>query len=162
MRKNPTNSRESDLEREIRSQRKFNMSEAIARAGGAELLKGASPVTLKRQAELEIALYLESHLVGSGVPFENVLVRHVADSALLLEQGYEKPLCALKCVIDRLLRSEERLREFVRQIDAEWGRINQERPHFDRKGKPPSPDDPYTIASVQKSLSQLMSDLSSA
>jgi len=156
---NPQESQEADLEREIRSQRKFSMSEAIGRAGGADLLKGASPVTRKRQVELEIAQYLESHQDGFGITFENVLVRHVADSAFLLEQGYEQPLDALKFVIDQFLHSEERLREFVREIDAEWGRVNRERPHFERAGKPPSPDDPYTNTSVRNALSQLMKNL---
>lgn len=161
MSKEPTdrpNERDAELQREIRSHRKFNMAEAIGRAGGADMLKGASPVTHKRQAELEITQYLESHQVDVGVTFENVLARHVVESAPMLERGYKQPLIALKLMIKRLLRSDELLREFVREIDAEWGRVNRERPFFEQANEPPSPDDPYTIASVRNTLSRLMKD----
>lgn len=151
---------DADLQREIRSRRKFNIAEAIGRMGGADLLKGASPVTRKRQADFEIAQYLESQLIVLGDAFAIVLTRQVIESAFILECGYEQPIVALKFKIDQLLRSEGSLKEFVREIDAEWGRINQERPHFERPGKPPSPADPYTIESVRADLSRLQRDLS--
>lgn len=34
-----------------------------------------------------------------------------------------------------------------------------ERPHFELEGAPPHPDDPYTVASVRKSLSDLLEQL---
>ncbi|MCA9253027.1 MAG: hypothetical protein KDA54_18005 [Phycisphaerales bacterium] len=151
---------DADIQRDIRSHRKFNVAEAIGRMGGADLLKGASPVTLKRQAEFEIAQYLESQPIVLGDSLANVLTRHVIESTFILERGYEQPIVALKFIIDQLLRSEESLKEFVREIDAEWGRINQERPYFERPGQPPSPADPYTIESVRAALSKLKEALS--
>jgi hypothetical protein len=34
-----------------------------------------------------------------------------------------------------------------------------ERPYFDRPGRPPDPDDPYTTESVRASLSRLLETL---
>ena len=45
----------ADLERQIRADRKFSLSEAIRRMGGGGLMKGASPVSRTRQAEMAIA-----------------------------------------------------------------------------------------------------------
>ena len=75
MSKNPdTNSadRDAEIEREIQTNRKFSLSEAIGRMAGG-LMKGGSPVTRKRQAELEIDEYLRRHLVDSGGVLRSVL-----------------------------------------------------------------------------------------
>jgi hypothetical protein len=37
--------------------------------------------------------------------------------------------------------------------------MSGERPHFDREGRPPDPDDPYTQESVRTALSQLYGKL---
>ena len=58
-------------------------------------MKGGSPVTRQRQAELEINEYLRRHLVASV------------------------------------------LEAFVREADAEWGRVQDERPYFQVPGRPP-------------------------
>jgi hypothetical protein len=39
------------------------------------------------------------------------------------------------------------LREFVRRVDMRWGQMYDERPHFERPGHPPHPDDEYTLSS---------------
>ena len=123
---------DAELEREIRSQRKYSLDEAIGRAAG-DLLKGTSPVTHKRQAELEIEQYLEGHLADSEGALLIVLQREVRESEDLLERSYDQPLAALAGVTEHLLGLPERLRGFVRRVDAEWGRIYSERPYFDRK-----------------------------
>ena len=61
-----------EIEREIRTNRKFSLSEAIGRMAGG-LMKGGSPVTRKRQAELEIDEYLRRHLVDSAGVLRSVL-----------------------------------------------------------------------------------------
>jgi hypothetical protein len=48
----------AEIEREARTNRKFSFSEAIGQMGGGDFMKGGSPVTRKRQAELEIDEYL--------------------------------------------------------------------------------------------------------
>ena len=77
-----------------------------------------------------------------------------AESAALLTD-YDEPLAALASVIENLLDSEESLGRFVTKVDAEWGRLYSELPHFDRSQRPPDPDDPYTLASVRATLAAL-------
>lgn len=149
-----------DVEREIRKNRKFSLSEAIGRIAGGDFMKGGSPVSRKRQAELEIEDYLRRHLVDSGGVLRVVLLRHVGEG--LIERDYTEPLAVLAEYIPTLLASEHLLAEFVREADVEWGRIQDERPHFQKPGSPPHPHDPYTIASVRVGLSQLGERLASA
>ena len=149
----------AEIEREIRSGRKFSLAEAIGRLGGGELLKGSSPVTQKRQAELEIERYLESHLVDSEGALEVVLLRRVRESEILFRMGYEQPLTALALFCERILGSEGLLQDFVNDVDAEWGRIYLERPHFQKDGRPPDAEDKYTFSSVRIALSGLTAKL---
>ena len=148
-----------ELERKIREHRKFSLAEAIGRLGGGDLMKGASPVTPQRQAELVIEDYLEKHLRDAEGALEVVLLRCVATSQTLLEVGYDQPLVGLGRYCRELLKSESRLQDFVRSVDSQWGRLYQERPYFEMPGRPASDDDPYTYESVAKQLQQLLDTL---
>ena len=157
----PLDPDDAQIEREIRSRRKFSLAEAIGRAGG-DLLKGASPVTRKRQAELQIEQFLERRLADSEGALRIVLLRRVSASERLVAAGYDQPLAVLAGVTGHLLESEERLEGFVRAVDAEWGRIYSERPHFELAGRPPDREDPYTRASVREALTRLLEALERA
>jgi hypothetical protein len=87
------------------------------------------------------------------------LSRQVVGSELLLK-NLDRPLTVLAGYVQRVLGSEYRLKELVRETDVEWGRVYGERPHFEREGSPPHPDDPYTVESVRGRLSQLIEKLS--
>ncbi|MEM1281255.1 MAG: hypothetical protein AAGG53_14835, partial [Cyanobacteria bacterium P01_H01_bin.152] len=65
-------------------------------------------------------------------------------------------LQALTELLQPLLTQDAYLREFVRRVDMRWGQMYDERPHFERPGHPPHPDDEYTIASVRSQLQALM------
>ena len=149
---------DAELEREVRARRKFSLAEAIGRAAG-DLMKGASPVTRERQAELEIEQYLEARLTDAAGALAVVLKRRVLGSEALLAAAYERPLEALARVVEHLLASEARLRRFVTRVDAEWGRIYSELPFFEREGGAPRPGDPYTVASVRGALAELLEQL---
>jgi hypothetical protein len=149
---------DADLEREIRADRKFSLTEAIGRMAGGGAMKGVSPVTGKRQAELEIGEYLNRHLIDAAGALGVVLLRRVRESAILLAK-YDQPLTALACCIQHLLDSDALLKDFVCEVDVEWGRIYDERPYFEREGFPPDPDDPYTTESVRLALSRLIAKL---
>jgi hypothetical protein len=151
---------EGELEREIRRERKFTLSEAIGRLAGPGAMKGISPVTRLRQADLQIEAWLESHLLDTG-GLAIVLHREVKESEILLN-NLDQPLIALAGYCQQVLDSEYLLKELVRSADCEWGRIMLERPHFEREGSPPHPDDPYTIASVRRTLSELLDRLAEA
>jgi hypothetical protein len=115
-----------EIEREIRTNRKFSLSEAIGRIAGGDFMKGGSPVSRQRQAELEIEEYLRHHLADSGGVLRSVLLRHLGES--LLNADYDRPLAALAQYISRVLASTQLLEEIVREADAEWGRVYDERP----------------------------------
>ena len=149
-----------EIERDIRRNRKFSLNDAIGQLAGGDFMKGGSPVSRERQAELEIEDYLRRHLVDSGGVLRRVLLRHLGES--LINRDYTAPLAALAEYIPQVLASEHLLAEFVREADVEWGRVQDERPHFEAPGRPPHPHDPYTIASVRLSLSELCERLASA
>ena len=148
-----------EIEREIRAHRKFSLSDAIGQVSGGEFMKGGSPVTRKRQAELEVEEYLRRHLVDPGGVLRIVMLRRLGES--LLNADYDQPLAALAEYIPGVLTSEHLLAELVREADAEWGRVQDERPYFQGPGCAPHPDDPYTIDSVRLTLFQLSETLAS-
>ncbi|HZN35583.1 MAG TPA: hypothetical protein VFB80_17260 [Pirellulaceae bacterium] len=150
---------DEDLEREIREGRKFSLAEAIGRLAGPGMMKGVSPATLKQQADAEIESFLERHLVGPAGAISVVLLRQVRESELLLN-NLEQPLVVLAGYIQRVLDSEYLLQELVRESDVEWGRVYGERPYFEKEGSPPHEEDPYTIDSVRRTLTQLLEKLS--
>jgi hypothetical protein len=147
--------RDAELEREIRKERKFSLSEAIGRLAGPGCMKGASPVSRARQAAAEIEDYLRIHLTDSAGGLRPVLLRNVRESELLLN-NLDQPLLVLAAYIQRVLGSEFLLKDFVREADVEWGQLLSERPLFEKEGAEPQPDDPYTLESVCRVLSRLV------
>lgn len=154
----PTSDKYAELEREIRSDRKFSLSEAVGRMAGSGMMKGVSPVAPKQQAEATIQEYLRFNLTDSGSVLGPVLLRNVGQSDLLIG-GYDRPLAALASYVRQILGSDYLLKELVRECDAEWGRAFGERPHFERPGCPSDPNDPYTSESVRTALSALLGKL---
>jgi hypothetical protein len=150
---------DAELEREIRKERKFTVAEAIARMAGPGAMKGESPVPRQQQAALEIENWLRHHMLPGAGELEVVLLRCIKESELLLD-NFERPLFVLAAYCHQVLDSEYLLKELVRQADVEWGRVQGERPHFEKEGSPPDPDDPYTFQSVRKTLAGLIDALS--
>lgn len=150
-----TSDADKELEREIRADRKFSLAEAIGRLAGPGMMKGISPVPLKQQAEAQLEEYIRQNLTdGEGV-LKEVLIRCMKQSDILLN-NFEQPLAALANGIRRILDSEYLLQELVRETDAEWGRVFGERPFFEMHGRPPHPDDPYTLEGVRANLQKLL------
>ena len=152
---------DAELEREIRQERKFSIEEAIARRAGKDLMKGASPVTLQRQAALAIENFLDRQLIDSEGALREVLLRQARESEVLFKMNYEQPLVALAQFIESVLNSEGRLQNFVLEVDAYWGRMYYERPHFQKPGMEADADDPYTFSSVRTELTRLLEQLQS-
>jgi hypothetical protein len=147
-----------EIEREIREQRKFSPTEALARMAGPGALKGASPVSRLQRAEIEIGIWSRAHLADSSGALSSVLQRHLNGSELLLK-NLDEPLVALIDFCEHVLESEDRLGELVRQADVEWGQNADERPSFEKEGFPAQPEDPYTLESVRRTLSDLLRQL---
>ena len=149
---------DAELEREIRAERKFSLSEAIGRLAGPGAMKGVSPVTRTQQAAVEIQEYLNRHLTDTGGVLSGVLLRRVEASELLLKAP-DQPLVVLVDYVRRVLESAYGLSELVREADVEWGRVFGERPRFEKEGCPPAADDPYTHESVRTALTRLIEEL---
>jgi hypothetical protein len=149
---------DAELEREIRKERKFTLAEAIGRMAGPGAMKGESPIPRLQQAGVEIETWLTRHLADAAGGLNIVLLRAVKESELLLN-NLDQPLVVLGSYCQRILGSEYRLEELVRQADIEWGRVFDERPYFEKAGSPAHPDDPYTVESVRKTLSCLLKQL---
>src|SRR5438309_1795325 len=146
---------DAELERLIRVERKFSLSEAIGRLAGPGAMKGVSPIDRRQQAVAEIEEYIKRHLTDAAGVLSGVLHRHVRESEMLLK-GFEQPLVVLAGYVRLVLGSEYALNELVREADVEWGRVFGERPRLDKEGCPPAPDDPYTLESVRAALTQLV------
>jgi hypothetical protein len=154
----PSRPCDAELERQIRAERKFTLAEAVGRLAGPGALKGASPVDRRKQAAAQIEEYLERNLADNRGALSCVLLRHVAESKRLLDD-LDHPLVVLCGYVRHVLSSEYRLKELVRDADAEWGRVFDERPCFEIDGCPPAADDPYTLDSVRAALSKLASGM---
>ena len=87
-----------------------------------------------------------------------VLHRHVIGSEEVL-RNLDRPLAGLAELCRQLLESEYRLKELVRETDAEWGERMDERPYFDRDCSPTLPGDPYTVAWVRESLRGIVANI---
>jgi hypothetical protein len=154
----PRSEADAELEREIRKGRKFTLDEAIGRMAGPGAMKGVSPVTRMQQATAEIENWLRQHLSACNDELQVVLLRRVTASELLLHH-FEQPLVVLAAFCRQVLDSDYLLKELVREADVEWGRVQGERPHFEREGSPLDPDDPYTFESVRKTLAGMIEQL---
>jgi hypothetical protein len=148
----PRSDADAELEREIRKGRKFTLAEAIGRLAGPGAMKGVSPVTGAQQAAVAIENWFRQHMPAGHGELEVVL------SELLLN-NFEKPLVVLAAYCRQVLDSDYCLEELVREADVEWGQVQAERPHFEKEGSPPDPEDPYTCESVRKALAGLVEQL---
>ena len=147
-----------DLEAEIRRERKFSFTEAVAREAGGSL-KGASPVTRSRQLLQQIEEILDRNLPDSEGSLTRTIIARLEGNPPLLARHFERPEAALLEFLSGLLDSPANLEILVRQADARWGRDYDEHPHFERDGTPPHPDDPYTRAGVRALLQALYTSL---
>lgn len=146
---------DAELQREIRSGRKFTLSEAIGRMAGPGAMKGVSPVSGQQQAVNEIEQFLKERLSDTNGSLRAVLLRRIGATEHLAGH-YDRPLQFLAEAIRHVLDNDHRLKEFVDSVDIEWGQIMGERPYFEKEGCTPHPDDPYTMASVRRTLSHLL------
>ena len=152
---------DAELEREIRKGRKFTLAEALGRMAGPGAMKGVSPVARKEQAAVEIENWLRHFMSAGNGELQVVLLRRVKESELLLK-GFDQPLVVLAAFCQKVLDSDYLLKELVRDADVEWGRVQSERPYFDKEGSAPRPDDPYTFDSVRKTLAGLIEQLAAS
>lgn len=135
--------------------RPFTLAEAIAKHAGDGFFHGASPVPAAEAAHLGLQQWLRHHL--SADPWGCVVEVLSQDlDPVRLAEHTDDPLVPLIGRLETVLSHEGALHELVRRVDVAWGRATGERPHFQRGGQPPHPQDDYTHASVQRSLQALL------
>ena len=139
--------------------RKFSLAEAIAREGGS-FLKGESLVPKLLQARAEINLFIDRNLTDSSGVLKAVLQALVASDEAYTSRHLQAPLNALREFLEVLIQNPGLLYELVRQVDIKWGQLVGERPHFQRPGQAPHPEDEYTHESVRQQIVTLFDVLS--
>src|SRR5262249_13585364 len=93
---------DKELERELRADRKFSLSEALGRMAGPGMMKGVSPVPPKQQAEAAIEGYVNEYLPDAAGTLRGILIRDVKECDLLLD-NFDCPLAALGSYVRRVL-----------------------------------------------------------
>ncbi len=148
----------ADMQAEFRAGRKFSIADLIAQEGG-DFLKGDSPVPKLTQAMTEINLYISNHLSDSSGALQAILQTRVKGDEVTVSRHLNEPLLALRDILESLLDHPYRLYDLVKQADVKWGQMYDERPHFQKPGQLPHPDDEYSHESVRQKLTDLLATL---
>lgn len=155
----PQDDSDLDLQQEIMRGRKFTLADVIGREGGS-FMKGESPVPKLVQAKTEIDNYVCHTLSDPSGSLYAVLRQWIHSYDDEISHHLEQPLVALGVILHRILENRELFYELVRQVDVQWGQMNDERPYFQRPGQPAHPEDEYTHESVDQNLRELLDRLS--
>ena len=147
-----------DVERDIRACQSYSLAGAIGRAG-AGTLQGASPVPELVQAVNEIETFVNRRTQDLSGALKAVLRQAVRANEVVVERHGAVPLDALHEIVRPILENDVLLVDFVRRVDAEYGRMTDERPHFQKPGQTPHPEDEYTHESVRRALVALLGEV---
>jgi len=152
---NNKSDQEKEIERDIRSRQKFTISSALSRSSGGSL-KGRSTAPQLVQATAHIVSFITTELHDLTGALLAALIERVKNDEIRISTHIDKPLDALKELLDEIIEHESILHEFVRQVDTHSGMILSERPVFQEPGDAPDPDDEYTHQSVKRALEELL------
>lgn len=151
-------SEDKEIEKDILLNRKYDFNSALSQAGG-RMLDKESTVPRLRQVKAELDQYIKknvSDLSGSLVAVLSEII-HAEDH--LIASDFDRPLQVLRQIVERILKSDENLSDFVRRVDMKYGQMYLERPHFQQPGDEAHPDDEYTLAGVKQKLNSLLESL---
>jgi len=147
------------IEQELRLSRKFTIADAIGQEAG-NFMKWESPVPRMVQVKTEIAQLIKQHLKDSSGALQIVLQNWIAANEKRISRHINSPVGAITEAVEAILSSPDTLYELVRQADARWGEMYDERPYFQQPGQTAHPDDEYTHESVRQALVDCLRDLS--
>lgn len=123
------------------------------------ILKGESTVPLILKLKTEVKQFVREHVPTSQAALIRILEIKIDDNEPLIVGHKENPIIALKDILDFILSTDNRYFEFVRQLDQLYGKMFQEKPHFQLEGQPAHKDDQYTHESVRPILNELLSNI---
>ena len=143
--------RDREIQQELRLSRKFTIADAIGQEAG-NFMKGESPVPRMVQVKTEVTTLLKENLRDASGALQVVLQNWITTDESLMSRNLDSPATAIVEAVETILGSSGTFYELVRQADAKWGEWYDERPHFQRPGQLPHPDDEYTHESVRQAL----------
>lgn len=143
--------------REIRSQRKFTIAEAIGREGD-NFMKGESAIPRPLKAITEINQFVTTHLPNPNGPVSATL-QSWAKEDIQVSRHLDRPLTALSLIIESLLNEPTTFQEFFRQIAIAQSKLTGDRPHFQSPNHPPHPNAAHSHESVRQQLIHLLKKL---
>ena len=146
--------KDKQIERDIRSSQKYSFADAMARSSGGSL-KGRSTAPQLTQATAKITAFINTNVRDTTGALMAVLSDRVKNSDVIVSRHLDSPLEALKEIIEKILKHESTLVEFVRQVDMRSGMILGERPQFQSPGQAAADGDEYTHDSVHRALTEL-------
>ncbi len=149
-------------EQEARRARSADLASLLAGHDAGSHLRGASPTPVVARALLEVRQWLTEHLRDREGSLTTVLLRHLAGATDLLEANLGRPQRTVARWLQKVLARPALVEDLVRETDRQWGHQYQERPHFERRGEPPHPEDPYTVAGVTAELERLRQQAAAA
>ena len=147
-----------NLQRDIRAERKFSLSEAIGREGGSFLKGSQAMVPRPLRALAVINGFIECHLEDANGALQPCLKRWIKTD-VRVGKYLDEPLLALRSLITEILQQPQVLYEFARQVAVEWGEMNGERPYFQKPGAEPHPEVAYSHERIQTMLTALLGQL---
>ncbi|PKL18006.1 MAG: hypothetical protein CVV49_08000 [Spirochaetae bacterium HGW-Spirochaetae-5] len=143
------------IRRDILSDRKFSIAEAIGREGG-NFIKGHNPMPRLDQVVSFITVFIADNINDPSRVLMTVLQAHIKNDRIKIAENIETPLQYLHNLIKAYVDNPHQLYELTREADFRWGQINEEKPHFQKPGEAAHPDDEYTHENVKKMLSDLL------
>jgi hypothetical protein len=143
------------IQREILRERKFSIAEAIGREGGS-FIKGHSPIPRLDQVISLLTIFIQNNLKDSSRVLMSVLQTTVKNDRTRVAESIEEPMVYLHGLIKSYVDNHEMLYELAREVDFKWGQINDEKPHFQKPGEEPHPDDEYSHEIVEGMLKGLL------
>lgn len=147
---------EKNIEHSLKMRKKFSLADAIASKAGGGIFKGASTVPIMTQLRMEINQFVKDNIKDSSGALKATLNMIVNENDLLVADNEKDPLNGLKQIIDKILKTDYTLHEFVRKVDQKYGQMYSERPYFQKPGQTPHEDDEYTHESVKSALQTLL------
>ncbi|MGB3766624.1 MAG: hypothetical protein WA947_08690 [Phormidesmis sp.] len=148
---------DQSLVREIRTQRKFTLAEAIGREG-SNFMKGESAIPRPLRATAAINQFITTHLPSPSGPVSTVL-QSWAKEDVRVSRHLDAPLIALSQIIKSLLNEPTTFQEFFRQLAIAQSKLTGDRPHFQPPNHPPHPDAVHSHESVTQQLADLLQKL---
>ena len=124
------------------------------------VLKGASPVATADQTMFQVKELLLSSLPDGEGALRQAILARLESNPSLVARHFGEHRTLLRSFLERTLAGGEALADLVRDADARWGRMYDEKPRFERAGDAPAPDDPYTREGVRRALEHLLRHLS--